>query len=414
VARPQDAIAISSLYDEAYRPAKGGDARKCYPFAQFLDPDSVKSIVSSDTIRWFVAEIKNKIIGTCGAVVNIGTPSDMVAECFGLVIDEKWRLQHLGTALFNRLCDSLTVTKDAAVIIAETRTSHPGGWKIVRKCNFLPLGFEPYAHRTPAGSESMLMTGRILPAALTRRKIEDSTSAQVFALSKSVLREWSCTPLARKKSEAVYPLSIRAAVTQLGVLENSASFPLDDRRKHAISLEIYEDQSLREPPDRLKNLPPHKAGIISLCRLEGQDNGGIRYRRKYFLARFDNDLVAYALAVCDVQDRRVRILDLRTTWNGIQGLLIQHILRQGVREIMGGGLAVVVDVRADNVRLHATLKKLGFFPTVYYPSLIAEGEYRIDAVQFTRLYDLDFELTKSSADFKEWPAARDVVSSISG
>jgi hypothetical protein len=56
---------------------------------------------------------------------------------------------------------------------------------------------------------------------------------------------------------------------------------------------------------------------------------------------------------------------------------------------------------------------LGFFPTAYYPALIAEGDCRIDAVQFTRLYNLDLDKSRNCADFKEWPLATTVVSSIS-
>src|SRR5262249_2415086 len=73
----------------------------------------------------------NTIIGTCGAVVNIGAQDDRVAECFGLVIDEKWRFQYVGKQLFKRLCDSLIVAENAAFIIAETRTSHSGDSKFV-------------------------------------------------------------------------------------------------------------------------------------------------------------------------------------------------------------------------------------------------------------------------------------------
>lgn len=413
LASPGDAISICRLYVEAYKPANGSDSRHFYPFLQFFEPDWVESIIGRDTIRWFVAEIGNKIIGTCGAMVNIGTQRDKISECFGLVIEEKWRFQHFGTSLFNRLCESLVVTKDAIVAIAETRTAHPGGWKVVRHCHFLPLGFEPYAHTTPAGSESMLLTGRVSPGALSQRKINAETSTKVSKLSRSVLCELSCAPLPMQKREAIYALSTWSAVNQLKLFDNSPIAAMDDLRKHAYKLEILEDESLQEPPEGLKNLTPHKSGIISLCRLEGKDAIGNRYRRKYFLARLNNYLVAYALAVLDIRDQRLRILDLRTVFDGIQGLLIQNILKEVGREIMGSPLTVVVDVRADNVRLHATLEKLGFFPTVFYPALIAEGEYRIDAVQFTRLYNLDFEIAKSVADFRGWRNAIEVVSSIS-
>lgn len=413
LARPEDAPAISSLYYEAYKPANGGDPRQCYPFPQFLEPDWVESIVRNDTIRWFVAELEHKIIGTCGAVVNIGTQDDRVAECFGLVINENWRLQHFGTELFKRLYDSFTATEEAVFIIAETRTSHPGGWKVVRHCNFIPLGFEPYAHTTPAGSESMLLTGKILPAALRKRKIGGKTSTKVYQLSESILRELNCATLSLQDSETTYPLSPTIVTTHLRLLEDPACFALPELQSNAYNIAIYEDEATREPPERLKNLPPHKAGIISLRRLEGTDSRGTRYSRSHFLACLDNYPIAYALTVWDHLDCRLRILDLRTLFDGIQGLMIQHILQKILHKVAASPLTVVVDVRADNVNLHATLEKLGFFPTVYYPALIAEGECRVDAVQFSRLYNLDFKASRNSADFKEWPLATNVVSSLS-
>ena len=62
-------------------PANCGDPRECYPFPQFLEPDLVESIVRSGAIRWFVVELGHTIIGTCGAVVNIGTKDDRVGNC---------------------------------------------------------------------------------------------------------------------------------------------------------------------------------------------------------------------------------------------------------------------------------------------------------------------------------------------
>ena len=413
LARPDDAPAISRLYHEAYRPANGGDPRQCYPFPQFLEPDLVETIIKNDTIRWFVAELEHEIIGTCGAVVNIGTQGDRVAECFGLVIDEKWRFQHIGTELFKRLHDSLTATEEAVFIIAETRTSHPGGWKVVRHCNFIPLGFEPYAHTTPAGSESMLLTGQILPAAIAKRKIDRKTSARVYQLSEAILRELNCGILSPQNSGTIYPLSPTVAASHLRSLEDPARFALPKPQDYYYNIALSKDEAAREPPERLKNVAPHKAGIISLQRLGGTDSKGTRYNRSHFLACLDNHPVAYALTEQDNLDHRLRILDLRTLCDGIQGLMIQHISEKIIHETAGSPLTAVVDVRADNVMLHDTLEKLGFFPTAYYPALIAEGDCRIDAVQFTRLYNLDLDKSRNCADFKEWPLATTVVSSIS-
>ncbi len=412
-ARPEDAPDISRLYQEAYRPVEGGDPRKCYPFPQFLEPDGVEEIIKDGMIRWFVAELDNRVIGTVGAVTNIGNPDDRVVECFGLVIDKNWQFHGIGTVLFKRLLDSLTSTGDAVFVIAETRTSHPGGWKAAKHCDFIPLGLEPYAHVTPAGSETMLLTGKIAPDALAKRKPDGFTSARVLDLSIPILEELNCQPLTLQNSGTTYPLSENLANTELSLLEDGILPSMHQSMPTPCRIEIYEDEAEQELPGMLKNLARHKAGIISLQRLEGKDSQGLRYRRKYFLAYLDNQPIAYALAVWDGLDRRLRILDLRSMLDGVQGLLIQHILQKAAGEIADRPLTVVLDVSADNVKLHATLQKLGCFPTVYYPALIAVGEFRADAVQFTRLFNLNYRESLVNAKFMEWTSANALASRIS-
>ncbi|MCX7110236.1 MAG: GNAT family protein [Proteobacteria bacterium] len=412
-ARPEDAPDISRLYQEAYRPAEGGDPRKCYPFPQFLEPDGVEEIIKGGMIRWFVAELDNHVIGTMGAVTNIGNPDDRVVECFGLVIDKNWQFHGIGTALFKCLLDSLTSTGDAVFVIAETRTSHPGGWKAAKHCDFIPLGLEPYAHVTPAGSETMLLTGKIAPDALAKRKPDGFTSARVLDLSIPVLKELNCQPLTLQQGVATYPLSENLSADPFDWLEDGILFAMPQARLKPGHVEIYEDEAAQELPATLKNLARHKAGVISLQRLEGKDSQGVRYRRRFFLAYLDKQPIAYALAVWDGLDRRLRILDLRSMLDGVQGLLIQHILRIAEGEIADRPLTVVLDVSADNVKLHATLQKLGCFPTVYYPALIAVGEFRADAVQFTRLFNLNYRESLVNAKLMEWTSANALASRIS-
>ncbi len=411
-ARPDDAQAISRLYHDAYMPADGSDPRKCYPFPQFLEPEWLESILKGDTICWLVAEIEDKIVGTMGAVVNIGNQEDKVAECFGFVVDKNWRFQSLGTELFRCLYHFLSTTGNAEFIIVEARTAHAGGWKIVKHCDFIPLGLEPYAHTMPVGSESMLLTGKISVNALSQRNLLSNTSSQVYKLSLPILESLGCIPLSLNNSAFAYSLSNKLTANQLLLIEGGYEFSMPESLDNAYHIEIDEKDVLQEPPAQLNILARHKAGIISLQRLEGKDTQGIRYRRRYFLACLNKQPIAYMLAVWDLLDHRLRILDLRSHFDGIQGLLIQHVLKMVVAEIVDNPLTVVVDIRADNVRLIATLKKLGFFPTVYYPALIAEGEYRVDAVQFTRLYNLKYDKCQSLADFNEWALAFAVVSKI--
>jgi len=67
--------------------------------------------------------------------------------------------------------------------------------------------------------------------------------------------------------------------------------------------------------------------------------------------------------------------------------------------------SVAADVRTDAIALHEDLCGCGFFPTVYYPALFADGDCRSDAVQFTRLVGCDLETARRSADLLEWRLA---------
>ena len=412
-ARPDDAQAISRLYQEAYRPADGGDPRQCYPFPQFLEPESVEDIIKDGLIRWFVAETNQQVIGTMGVVTNIGNDDDKVAECFGLVIGSNWRFHGLGTLLFKYLLESLASTDDAMFVIAETRTSHPGGWKAAKSCGFIPLGLEPFAHVTPVGSETMLLTGRITSDALARRNTNGVTSKKVLELSIPILENLNCHPLTLQSCEATHPFSNSFDINQLMSLVDGFQLSSLHKSFGKCHMEIYEDETALGPPNQLLNLKRHNAGVLCFQRLEGKDSQGIRYQRRLFLAKLNNQPVAYVIAVLDNLDRRLRILDLRSSLDGVQGLLIQHIVSLVEEEMAGRPLTVVLDVKASSIKLHATLQKLNFFPTVYYPALIADGDIRDDAVQFTRLFNLNYRESLVNANLTEWPSANVLVSQIS-
>ncbi|NOQ63626.1 MAG: GNAT family N-acetyltransferase [Methyloprofundus sp.] len=411
-AQPADTKAINRLYHDAYMPADGSDPRKCYPFPQFFEAEWLENILKGDTVCWLVAEVEDKIVGTMGAVVNIGNQEDRIAECFGFVVDKNWRCKHLGTQLFRYLYHFLSTSKNTEFIIAEARTAHCGSWKIVRHCDFIPLGLEPYAHTMPIGSESMLLTGKISTHALAQRNILNNTSDQVYKLSLPILGSLGCIALPVNNNAVAYPLSHKFASNQLTLLKGSDRPPILESLDSTCHIEINEEDAENDPLTKLNILARHRAGIISLQRLEGKDTQGTRYQRRYFVAYLNKQPIAYILAVWDLLDHRIRILDLRSHFDGVQGLLIQHALKVIVAEIAAPLLTVVVDIRADNVKLIATLEKLGFFPTVYYPALIADDNDRIDAVQFTRLYNLKYAECLTLANFNEWALAFSVVSQI--
>src|SRR5262245_59669726 len=85
-ARADDAPQISALYEKEYRPRTGGDARDNYPFPQLLEPNWVAHAVNRSDVCWIVAEVDGRVLGSAGAMRNIGTPEDQVAEVFGIVV----------------------------------------------------------------------------------------------------------------------------------------------------------------------------------------------------------------------------------------------------------------------------------------------------------------------------------------
>jgi RimJ/RimL family protein N-acetyltransferase len=413
-ARRQDAPAISALYRQAYRPANGGDAREHYPFPQFLEDECVEELLRTDLMRWFVAEHERTIVGTCGAVVNIGGPLDRIAESFGLVIDARWQRQNFGSELFRTLCDFL-VTKDAAAfIMAETRTSHPGGWKVVRQCGFLPMGFEPFAHATPAGSEAMLMTGRVSPMALAMRHRPGPASAPVCRLAMRVLQELDCMSAEVPPSlPSVRAATVAGGLPAVGATESAGPGIDGMQREGGGALQIHEEAWTGRLPDAVQVAP---AGVqaIGLRRLEGDSAGSRRYERSLFVASLDGRIVAHARTSYDRCDQRLRVIELRAATECLASVLIGHILRQRQAAGHDAPFVVIIDARADHPGLHLALEQIGFFPTVYYPALIQEGGERFDVVQFTWLFGRDLGTSRARADLGEWPLACEVVAPITG
>src|SRR5882762_3105932 len=89
-ALPADARQISRLYFAAYPSAEAGESSR-YPFPQFFDHEWVSQAVSEEVIYWVVAECDGEVIATAGAVRNIGSEEDRIAEGFGLVVDPRFR-----------------------------------------------------------------------------------------------------------------------------------------------------------------------------------------------------------------------------------------------------------------------------------------------------------------------------------
>ena len=383
---PGDADDLSALYDEAYRPADGGDPRDHYPFPQLLEPDWVARGVLLPSICWIVAELGGAVVGSAAAVRNVGDHDDQVAEVFGIVVRRDAQGLGIGAQLLTHLDDALG--DDVAVVLCESRTGDIRGWKIARRCGFEPIGFEPFAHTTPVGSESMLLTARVRPAARARRSAARPADTAARALADLVDGADPGSidvPPTRRTSDDATPANVRVR--------------RDDRQGERLL-------------DAWRERPQRDAGVVNLRRFEGENLGRQRYDGRCYVARMNDHDAGCVRIVWDHGDRRARVLDLRSETDLVAATLIEAAVASMRDEAGDLPLVVALDVRADAAVLQNRLGALGFLPTAYYPALLADGPTRVDAVQFTRIDGRPLARSLDLLDNLDWPSARRVVDQI--
>lgn len=382
---PRDAVGISALYDEAYRPADGGDPRDHYPFPQLLEPDWVAKEVREPSICWIVAELGGAVVGSAAAVRNIGVEGDRVAEVFGIVVRQDAQGLGIGAALLAHLDAALG--DDAAVVLCESRTGDIRGWKIARRCGFQPIGFEPFAHTTPVGSESMLPTARIRPFALSRRSAARPATTNARALADLVAGASAAPPLDGQPTLQV-------------IIDDALIRVRRDDREGERLLHAWRDR------------PRRWAGVVNLRRFEGENLGRQRYDGRYYVAGTNGQDLGSIRVVWDHTDRRARVLDLQSESVEVGATLIESAVADLRAEASGGPLVIALDVRADAPLLQTRLDALGFLPTAYYPALLADGPSRVDAVQFTQFDARPLDRSLDLLGGLDWPSAALVVGRV--
>lgn len=380
-----DARKISRFYHRAYASNNPTDAVRCYPWPQLLRSDWVEEAIKSGTLNWLVAEVGEEVVGTVAAKRNIGSFTDRVAECFGLVVEKEWQRKGFAQQLMASLVGSLD--GEAAIMIGETRTADSFAYSVISNAGWIPFGFEPSAHKTPVGSEPMILMGRIAKTAVNEREETGTTSKNVRNLGQVVLAALGLSPMS-VKGELASPVF---ASGPRGLKKDPAGdFCNIDLTFANNGLRIEEGIDTgrimkRGWPDERQ----HASGVVQLDHMVGEDLDGDRFRRKCFVAFAKQTPLACTEVFWDRIDNRARILYLHTRFDGLQGPMLAHIVEALKQESIGSRLSIVVDVRADRPSLQATLEFLSFFPTGYYPGLIATSSGRVDAVQYTHLYQID-------------------------
>src|SRR5271157_2344110 len=229
---PADATTVCSQYDEEYRPAGGGDPRDYYPYPQLLDPGWVSRAALEPALCW------------------------MVAEVVGVVVRRAARGHRIGAGLLARLDAALG--DDVAVVLCEARTGDERGWKVARSCGFTPVGFEPFAHTTPVGSEAMLLTTRVRASARSRGSAGRPVSAAVRALAAIV------------QGREPPGHGVPSRLTDLDPPARAVAVRRDDVAGNRL-LDAWRDR------------PRHAAGVVNLRRLEGSNQGGRRNDTRFYV-----------------------------------------------------------------------------------------------------------------------------------
>lgn len=392
----EDASGISALYEEAYQPDEGGEASEHYPFPQLLKPPWVAQAIYDDWIFWVVAEHDGCIVGSAAAVRDIGMGEDRVAELFGIVVDEKERGSGVAKRLLKQLCEGLA--DKPQFILCESRTALTAGWKVARGCGFSPLGFEPFAHHTPVGSEAMLLTGRISSCAMAAR-VPHALYSPVQALAEVVLA--SQMPVV-EDIPGKYILKAKTW-SELALCCQSLS-------GNSLITVSREDSCGKKLIEASGDNNRQRSGVIAFRRFEG--TAAQRYDRQYYVLRAGQHAMATLYVVFDRIDQRARILDLRTDFEGLQGVLLAAVLARLIEQAINTRLTVVIDVCADAMLLQEALFVLGFRPSIYYPSFIARGDTRVDGVQYTFLHNSHFEDSLDKLQELDWPSALNVIKEI--
>ena len=402
-ARPGDGPLIARLYRDVYTPPRGGDAGDHYPFPQFMNGLWVDNHLAAGSVIWIVAETGGEIVGAVGVDANIGLAEDRIAEYFGLVVSADRRNQGIATRLLQAMFDR--VAPSAAVMLAETRTAEPWGWRALRTLGFLPLGFEPYAHLTPAGFESMILLASTSRAALRARRTNGSCTPAVRRLASAVLTQSDGEPLA-----CLRPAHGPADGQALGRAELAVEVSDLQQTTRCFNRGCAPASAGDTPPDthRLND------GVVELHHLCGVDSRDGRYTRRRLALAAMLGSSAEASFVFDHRDRRARIERLLVGSPVLYPSVIAATL-DAIERVSGGEpFTAVVDVRADAAPLQFCLERAAFFPTAYFPAAVAREGGRRDVVQYSYLCDLALANALSISEPIDWPAARAVIAAVCG
>lgn len=370
----QDVGAVRDLFVAAY----GDD----YPFRQFYDTGWLKRAVFDDDTLFLVAEEGGRIAGTASVRLAAGGLDDLIGELGRLVVHPELRGRDLGTRLVDAA--AAEAAAQARFLFAEARTAHAGSQKILERCGFAPVGFEPLKYRL-AGRESTVLYARL----------------------------FGHEPELRRNHPRLIPEAAPLAAASLAglgmpadhlVVDDEEGFPTPPPEEHGLEVEELSEQGwsplLRIERGRVRGREVFGALSLAHGFFKIRSGGTL-----YLVARERGQVTGGVGMAHDAVDQKVRIFELIAPTDAHKGALLAAAERHA-RERLGAEY-VEADVSAYAPGMQRTLERLGFFPSAYCPAMVFEGVERLDVVRMAKLAAAhareDLPLTGAAA------AVRDVV-----
>lgn len=375
-AREADVDTVKDLFITVYG--------KDYPFKQFYDASWLKKGVFDDDTLFLIAEDRGRILGTVSAMLTAGNLTDLIAEFGRLVVHPDARGQNLGTKLFDSAISCISEIIQFG--FAEARTAHWGSQKILERCGFVAIGFEPSKYRL-TGRESMVMYGKLFGHSPDLRRNHPRVIPEVAPLAMSVLdRIGLASDVIVVEKENGYP-----------TVKGAGRAAEDNFEIHDLSQQGW-SPLLRIERGRVKGREIF--GNLSLS------HGFFKIKTKstrYLVAKQDNAIVGGLGFAHDPIDQKVRIFELVGISDVVKGRLLGEAERTAREDL--GAVYLEADVNAYSPAIQRTLERMGFMAVAYCPSMVFEGVERLDVVRMAKLiapyFRQDISLVESASKVRD-------------
>jgi N-acetylglutamate synthase-like GNAT family acetyltransferase len=357
-----------------------------YPFTQFYDTSWLKKAVFDDDTFFWVAEDAGRIVGTISVLLTAGNLSDLIGEFGRLVVDSEVRGKNIGTRLFETAIESVLPMIQFG--FAEARTAHIGSQKILERCGFVPVGFEPLKYKL-RDRESVAIYGRLFGRNLDLRRNHPRVIPEVAPLAMRVLKNIGLgSDVVVVEEDDGYP-----AADELDSPSMQKDFEIEDLSEQGWS------PLLRIERGRVKGREVF--GNLSLAhgffKIKTQST-------RYLVAR-QNGAVAGGLGFThDPIDQKVRIFELIGIHDLVKGKLLRRV-EQIAREDLNV-IYIDADVNAYTPAIQRTLERMGFMAVAYCPSMVFEEVERLDVIRMAKLtvpyYREEIPLTERAEQVREF------------